>query len=393
MYKKNLVFTAACIGMLLFGIVFLSLGTILTFITTKFGVDGATAGALASSLPMGMLIGSLIFGPIVDRYGYKNVLIICAVCIMLALEGIAFAGTFIVLQLSFFLIGFGGGIINGGTNALVADISEDMKGANLSLLGVFFGLGALGMPVVLGVLSTHFDYTSIIAGIGAAVAVPIAYFAAIRFPEAKHAQGVPIGKSLALLKEGTLWLFGFVLFFESGLEGIVGNWTTTYLKGMNVSTEDALYGLSLQVVALTVTRFVLGGVLKKIPPYAVLLCGYGFIFIGAVALMSAGSLPAAMIGLALLGVGFAAGFPVVLGFVGARYAQLSVTAFSIVLVLALTGNTLMNYTVGVVSQSFGIGKFPIVLIACASGMTVFFLLAHRSMNASMKQTITGTVKG
>ena len=91
MYNKNLVFAAACIGMLLFGIVFLSLGTILTFITTKFGVDGATAGALASSLPLGMLAGSVIFGPIVDRYGYKNLLIICAVIIMLALEGIAFA--------------------------------------------------------------------------------------------------------------------------------------------------------------------------------------------------------------------------------------------------------------------------------------------------------------
>ena len=55
-----------------------------------------------------------------------------------------------------FFIGFGGGIINGGTNALVADISAENKGANLSLLGVFFGIGALGMPLLLGVLSKHF---------------------------------------------------------------------------------------------------------------------------------------------------------------------------------------------------------------------------------------------
>jgi MFS transporter, FHS family, glucose/mannose:H+ symporter len=387
MYKKNLVFAAACIGMLLFGIVFLSLGTILTFITTKFGVDSGTAGALASSLPFGMLIGSVIFGPIVDRYGYKNLLIICAVIIMLALEGIAVAGTFAVLQLSFFLIGFGGGIINGGTNALVADISEDMKGANLSLLGVFFGIGALGMPIVLGLLTKYFAYTSIIAGIGGAIVLPIAFFAAISFPEAKQAQGMPIKNSLALLKEGTLWLFGIVLFFESGLEGIVGNWTTTFLQGMNISTADALYGLSIQVAALTVTRLVLGGVLKKIPSHLVLLAGYAIICAGAVTLMMAGSLPIAMAGLALLGVGFAAGFPVVLGFVGAQYAKMSGTAFSMVLVLALTGNTLINYMVGVVSQSSGIGTFPLVLIACTAGMTVFFLLARRSMNASMKQQI------
>ena len=49
-----------------------------------------------------------------------------------------------------FLFGLGGGAVNGATNALVSDISEKDKGANLSLLGVFFGLGALGMPFILG---------------------------------------------------------------------------------------------------------------------------------------------------------------------------------------------------------------------------------------------------
>jgi hypothetical protein len=34
----------------------------------------------------------------------------------------------------------------------VADISKDSKTANLSLLGVFFGIGALGMPFILGLL-------------------------------------------------------------------------------------------------------------------------------------------------------------------------------------------------------------------------------------------------
>ncbi|MGE5315226.1 MAG: MFS transporter [Acidobacteriota bacterium] len=386
MYKKNLVFAAACIGMLLFGIVFLSLGTILTFITSKFTVDAATAGSLASSLPFGMLIGSVIFGPIVDRYGYKNLLIACGVIILLALEGIAFASTFLVLQLSFFLIGFGGGIINGGTNALVSDISSEMKGANLSLLGVFFGIGALGMPIVLSVLTQTFEYTTIIAGIGAAVILPILYFASIRFPEAKQAQGLPIANSLALLKEGTLILFGIVLFFESGIEGIVSNWTTTFLKGMNISTEDALYGLSVQVAALTVTRLVLGAVLKKVPQHVVLLSGYAVLLAGALALMTSSSLAQSLLGLALLGVGFAAGFPVVLGYVGELYAKLSGTAFSIVLVLALTGNTLINYAVGAVSKSYGTQAFPVILIVCIVLMTAAFLLARNLMNASRERT-------
>jgi hypothetical protein len=44
---------------------------------------------------------------------------------------------------------------------------------------------------------------------------------------------------------------------------------------------------------------------------------------------------AAATGVSLLGCGLAATFPVVLGFVGDRYAQLAGTAFSVVIVMAL----------------------------------------------------------
>ena len=65
MYNKKVVFGAACVGMLLFGMVMLSLGTINTFLTDKFSLDTITVGSLAALLPLGILIGSLIFGPVV----------------------------------------------------------------------------------------------------------------------------------------------------------------------------------------------------------------------------------------------------------------------------------------------------------------------------------------
>ena len=133
MYNKKLVFSAACLGMLLFGIVLISLGSILPSVTAKFGLDEISVGTLASILPFGILAGSLVFGPIVDRYGYKILLIICSLLVLAGLEGIAYAETLFVLQISMLLIGFGGGVINGGTNALVADISTEGKGSKLKL--------------------------------------------------------------------------------------------------------------------------------------------------------------------------------------------------------------------------------------------------------------------
>ncbi|MGE5352079.1 MAG: MFS transporter [Acidobacteriota bacterium] len=385
MYKKNLVFAAACLGMLLFGMVFLSLGTVFTFITSKYGVTELTAASLASLLPIGILAGSVVFGPVVDRFGYKILLIVCSICILVAFEGIAFAGSFTVLQLSFLLIGFGGGAINGGTNALVADISSEEKGANLSLLGVFFGIGALGMPVVLGSLAKTYSYESIIAGIGLTIVIPLLYFIIVGFPSPKVAQGFPIKQSFTLIKESALLLMGFVLFFESGVEGIVGNWTAKYLsEGVGLTIENALYALSAQVIALTITRLVLGFLLKKLPSYIVLYICMGVGTLGSVLLLTASSMTMAVIGLALLGVGFAATFPVVLGYVGNMYSALSGTAFSIAIVIALIGNTLLNYLVGVISNSYGIAKFPVVLLVSFILMAVVFSVVLKKISAKTK---------
>ena len=65
---------------------------------------------------------------------------------------VAYRFTHLLSFAQYLSFGVSGGIINGGTNAVVSDISEGHKGADLSLLGVFFGLGALGMPLVLGAL-------------------------------------------------------------------------------------------------------------------------------------------------------------------------------------------------------------------------------------------------
>lgn len=380
MYRKNLVFSAAAMGMLLFGIVFLSLGTISTFIQAKFHIGQLSAASLASSLPFGMLLGSVVFGPVVDRYGYRIMLIVSSALILLAFEAIAFAGSFFVLQIAFFIIGFGGGTINGGTNALAADIAGEQKGSKLSLLGVFFGIGALAMPVVTGILSKHYSYETIISSIGIFVALPIVFFSVIAFPAPKQPQGFPLKSALRLIKEPMLLLLGLVLFFESGLEGMIGNWTTSFLTNAGLTTEDALYALSLQVAALALARLLLSGLIKKITPQTVLFISFAIVLAGAVVLSRASSFSLAALAMVLFGFGFAACFPVILGYVGERYPGLSGTAFSIVIVLALTGNTLLNYTAGAVSSAFGIDKFPLLLVLCVVCMVLVFTIVLKKKN-------------
>src|SRR5512142_1690621 len=200
MYNRKLVFAAACLGMLLFGIVFLSLGSVNNLLAERFRLDDNGIGTLTALLPFGILAGSLVFGPVVDRFGYRWMLIVCALLVMAGLEGMAFASSKPLIQFFVFLVGFGGGVLNGATNALAADVSEGERGARLSLLGVFFGLGALGMPSTLALLSSHFSLVTIVAGIGSFVLLPVAYFVAIRFPPPKQDEPLSLARSLGLLR-------------------------------------------------------------------------------------------------------------------------------------------------------------------------------------------------
>jgi fucose permease len=354
-YRHRLVFAAACVGMLLFGIVLTTLGAVLPSIIERLGLDRTEAGSLLALMSLGILAGSLVFGPVVDRRGYKGMLAAAVVLIALGLEGIAFAPSIAWLAVAALLIGFRGGVINGGTNALVADISAEGRAAGLAYLGVFFGIGAFGVPLVLGLLRDRFGDAGVVAGIGGLVALVVVYIAAIRFPEPKQPQGFPLRQAGGLLRDPVLVLLGVILFFESGMEITVGGWTATYVnQELALSPERALYLLSLYWLGMTVARLVLGWLLKRASTAAVLLSSLGVAFAGALILIFARTTVAAGSGTFLSGAGFAAVFPVILGYVGDRYERLSGTAFGVVLVMALMGGTVLPYVTGVLGDAFGL---------------------------------------
>src|SRR3954469_17486549 len=105
MYQKNLVFAAACLGMLLFGIVFLSLGSVNNMLAERFGLDDLAIGTLTALLPFGILVGSLVFGPIVDRFGHRWMLVGASLVVGASLEGMALADSKSLVQLCVFAIG------------------------------------------------------------------------------------------------------------------------------------------------------------------------------------------------------------------------------------------------------------------------------------------------
>lgn len=366
--------------MLLFGVSLITLGSVTPDLKEKLGLSEIASGTLFSILPFGILIGSLIFGPIVDRFGYKILLSVSCIMLAAGFEGIAWSGDKGILKIFIFIVGLSGGAVNGATNSLTSDISEFDKGANLSLLGVFFGIGALGMPLILGLLETRFNFEKIVGAVGILSFITGLFFLLIKLPPPKQKQGIPFSAGLALFKDSVLILIAIFLFFQSSFEGIINNWTTSYLIDQHSAGQSkALFGLSLFVAGMVIMRLLIGTILRNINVKRILFASFVLILVGLLLIKAGFSLTTDGMGLMILGSGLAAGFPVMLGIVGERYASLSGTAFSFVLVVGLLGNMLINYCMGIISGTFGISHLVTVAFAETIALIILCIVIIRKV--------------
>lgn len=375
-YKVTQVFIAACIGMSFFGISMMVMGALLPLLSGKFALDTAQATTLVAFLPIGMLIGSTVFGPIVDRYGYKALLIISCALVLFGLEGMLLFDNILFVQLSIMSIGLGGGVLNGETNAMVSEIYDDTKReSKLSFLGIFYGIGALGIPLLLSNLGNIYSYSQIIRGLEAILVLGLIYCIIISYPTPKHQQGFPIKESFKLLRNKHLLLLAFILFFQSGIEGSTNNWTVLYLVNNSFTTQEvALLSITVMIISLTTARILLVWILKKIEPNKILIFSLLLAILGYILLIQPNYVTT-FIGMTFIGLGLASTFPIILGKIGTLYSSLSGTAFSIALVMALIGNNILNSITGIFTGTITPVLYPVLMIA---SLIIMLLLNKRT---------------
>jgi len=354
MYKKNLVFIACCAGLAFFGVTMLALGPILS----RLG-DGANA--LPATLSIGIIIGTIIFGPVVDKFGYKWLLIIGAVMALLGIQGLAHLTDMLFLHLSMLMLGIGGGILNGETNALVAEIYDDKsRGMRLSVLGAFYCIGAL-----LWTLLNYFiknNFTLPLNSISVIMAVFIVFFLTISFPKPKPNVKVSIGKTLGLLKYPALILFAFLLFFQSGFEGITGSFTIRFLEStQGMATNVATLSLTWFTVGMLIGRLSLGFLMKKLNDSHTLYLYLSMALLGVAILYFIPTVIWIYTATTLIGFGAGATFPVVFNYLGSAFKELSGTVFSIAIFIALCGQFTFNKVIGILFDKMQFDYFPITM--------------------------------
>ncbi|MGC8794975.1 MAG: MFS transporter [Bryobacteraceae bacterium] len=343
-------------GMFVFGLTMALLGAILPELVRRLALNLTRAGALFVALNSAMLAAQLAVGPLMDRWGVKPVLAAGSVCSAAGMAVLAAVGSYGGLLGGLALLGAGGGALNTSTNTLVADLhpNPQAKSAALNLLGVFFGVGALTIPLAIGRLLETAGLTAIL-GVAMAVSVaPGVFTLAATFPP-RPASASVASDALRLARDPLVLLFGALLFFQSGSEFILSGYTSLFLtRDLGFSLSAACYLLAAYWLAAMSVRVLLSRFLLRARPETVVRAGALASMAAVAALVGARRPALAAAAVIATGAAVASVYPTVLGQAGACFPERAGTVYGLLFSMALAGGMTLPWLVGRLGESFGL---------------------------------------
>jgi MFS transporter, FHS family, glucose/mannose:H+ symporter len=356
--------------MLVFGIVLAILGTIfgLPAMRARLQISLAQQGTLFLLLYLGIFVASFLVGPLIDHLGVKANLLTSSLIVALAMILFAGAHSFAAASGAAILLGFGGGGLNTCTNALVSDLYVDRRGPMLNLLGIFFGVGAISIPLMAVSIEGRFTIPQLFIFCSVLAVVCALWYALSSFPPAKANQEFSWRELFEVAKYDGVLLLAFILFLESGNEACIAGWTSTYADNAGYAPRVATLVLAAYWAALMLSRILASGVLQGIKKSQLVVAAAVLSLGGCVVLLSARSLVALVAGTALIGLSYGPIFPTTLAIAGDRYSQRAGTVFGLMFSIALIGGMMFPWAVGQISQQVSVRAGMIVPAVGAIGI-------------------------
>jgi MFS transporter, FHS family, glucose/mannose:H+ symporter len=380
--RRGILFGGAAAGIFVFGIVMAVLGTLfgLPEMRTRLRIDLAQQGNLFLLLYVGIFVATLVAGPAIDRIGNKLILVGSAALVAAGMMGFAFAHSFASSAIPALLLGSGGGGLNTSTNALISDLYHDRRGPMLNVLGIFYGIGALCIPLLAASMTVHFSITPQLFCCAGLATVCALLFLVLHFPAAAASQSFSWREALQVARYPGVLILGFLLFCQSGNEASVGGWTSTYVGEAGFQAQTATFILAGYWAALMAGRLVVARLLKSVSKQGLVFASGLGALLGAVLLLANRSEVMLILGVLVLGFSYAGVFPTVLAIAGDSYRKFAGTVFGLLFGIALMGGMSFPWLVGQVSQAWGVRYGMMVPLAGAASICVLawrILVARR----------------
>jgi predicted MFS family arabinose efflux permease len=281
----------------------------------RLDINPSVLGLLLLTIGIGALTAMSAGGLIIRRFGSAAVIRWAGLgfCLLLPLTSLATSPS--VLAIVLFCFGAAGGSMDVAMNAHAAEVERRAKRPWMSSFHGMWSLGGLGGSAVGGLLLsvlTGPQQTTLVA----VLAVTLLWRAQRSFlphtPPADPTQRESLKPELRTLLIGILTALCF------GTEGAILDWSSVYLGG-ELGAKPELAGLGFAAFSCTMAlgRFVGDRVRRRMGPTVLLRGSMAIAMVGLLLGPLSGSVPLAILGFLLTGVGLSNVVPVLINAAGA----------------------------------------------------------------------------
>ena len=332
-------------------------------IEERFAQTDAGLGAYYFALAVAYAVGSLGGGLLTERAGRRVVLSGSAILVGIGLALQAVAPSWLLFVAAGIPAGIGSGSIDGGMNGLVLAVSRRRPAGAMNALHLFFSIGALASPFLVGrLVAGGIPWQDVLIGTAvAAIAIGV-LLAGQSIPSGRPLARPPASSSSADPpgREGrdirSAWpLIALAASIATYVASEIGvsSWLVRFLA--SAPLETATTALAIFWGGLTLGRLLSVRVADRLPPV---------VFAAACAVAAGLALAAAVLvpnptaSIALFGVvGFAYGpiYPLIMTVAGALYPRRLAAVTGTLAAAAVVGAVVYPPLIGLLSESLGIG--------------------------------------
>jgi fucose permease len=356
--SNNILLNINCfLAIMIFGVAFTMASPILLEISQYLETDIESMGIIFSILFAGFMSGAFLGGILTRVLNRKINTLVFYFILPVSIFSVALSSNFLIINIMFFFIGLSGGFIEVQTGALVMDLNKKKEGLYISILHVFYGIGALTGPLL----------SSLLVGRGLSWKIPfyivavlgllnLILLAFLKVPEPKVSGNNKMFtlKSFKRLDRRMAFfiLLVFSLLFYVAAESGITSWLPTFLR-LDRGLSNVLAGriLSFFWISIMVGRIIIGFLTRKIKLlYILIITTFISIFSTALGLYS-NNLIYIIIAFILSGFFLSGIFTLIFSIGGTKYPDKRSAVLSAFTIFAGIGGILAPWFIGKIYQS------------------------------------------
>lgn len=283
-------------------------------VKARVDASNVVLGWLLLLLGVGAFVAMQVGGRLTDRFGASNVVLVAAVLNAVAVMGPGFATTVPVLAIALGVFGFTNGLIDVSMNTHAVEVERGYGRPIMAAFHAYWSIGGLVAAVIGGAtigLGVPLQVTlagATVVGLAITLSCRPAVLAPTRRPAAPRTEGA--GSSA--LRSWTprvlgLGLLAFILMLS---EGVANDWSTVDLnESLGTSKATAAWAFGLFAAAMTIGRLLTDRIVQRVGPPAFVRAGALIAAVGLMLTATALSVPWALTGWTVAGLGLSGCVP------------------------------------------------------------------------------------